>query len=112
MSITREESAIYFYLLMGKIGLYEPALYDEIKKQVVTKELLYSVKYENYKLGNWIEKNRLNYWNKMSYFEKILFYLNLKVPEKLRYWSNYPLSFIYRYCSSEYFSYEYYQRAS
>ena len=41
----------------------------------MTKELEYSIKYKDYKLGNWIEKNRATYWNNMSYSDKILFYL-------------------------------------
>jgi hypothetical protein len=100
MSINRKESSAFLNLFINKIYNYEPGLYDLIKKQVMTKELEYSIKYKDYKLGNWIEKNRATYWNNMSYSDKILFYLNIKVPSKLQYWDNYPLSSIYGYFSS------------
>jgi hypothetical protein len=100
MSIKRQETATHLHLFLNKIDKYEPGLYDLIKKQVMTKEIEYSIKYKHYKLGNWIEKNRTNYWINMSYSDKILFYLNIKVPSKLQYWDNYPLSSIYGYFSS------------
>jgi hypothetical protein len=100
MSIKRQETATHLHLFLNKIDNYEPGLYDLIKKQVMTKEIEYSIKYKDYKLGNWIEKNRTNYWINMSYSDKILFYLNIKVPSKLQYWDNYPLSSIYGYFSS------------
>lgn len=95
MSIPRSETAAHFFLFLDRIDRYEPGIYRKIKKEAITKEILYSTRYKDYKLGNWIEKSKYDYWCSMSYFQKLMFYLNIRVPTKLEYWGNYPRLFIF-----------------
>jgi hypothetical protein len=95
MPIPRSETAAHFFLLLDRIDSYEPGIYKKIKKEVFTKELVYSSIYKDYKLGNWIEKSKYDYWCSMSYFQKLMYYLNIRVPSKLLYWDNYPRFFIF-----------------
>ena len=95
MSIPRSETAAHFFLLLDRIDRYEPGIYRKIKNEVMTKELLFSTRHKDYKLGNWIEKGKYDYWSSMSYLQKLMFYLNIRVPTKLEYWGNYPRFFIF-----------------
>ena len=91
----REKSAVFLSLFLDKLYFYEPSLYDYIKSSVLKKnsDTYFLVKYPKYKLGNWIEQSQLEYWSNMNYLQKLMFYTGLYVPEKIRYWSNYPQMF-------------------
>ena len=97
MPIERKETPCDFFLLLDRIDSYEPYLYKKIKENMMVEPYKYLFKYKNYKINNWIEESMLLYWKKMTIIQKILFYLNISVPEKLYYWDNYPrlTSYIY-----------------